>query len=102
MDRTLTVEQRAEVARTVTKDNWQVINWGVVDYVGTPSGTGGWGPTFDGDDDERLQALALVEWLAEYAFMGRISALRFLEAIKDKNIPALELLAHSLITGEEK
>lgn len=99
----MTPEQRARIAREVTGDDWQVINWGVADYVGTRSGTGTWDPDFNGDSEDRLQALALVEWLAD-----RIEALpaghrRFskmdelLIAINKRDLPALLQLALELL-----
>ncbi len=110
MDRTLTVEQRAELARAVMCQDFEEDG----DCARTPSGYnyngdryGGnvWNPGYDPDQWQKL-----IEWMCKYvqsrplAIMGSERHIldQMAEHVSKSDAEALELLAHSLITGEEK
>jgi hypothetical protein len=114
----LTVEQIAKVASAVTGQDWEVIDGAVSRFVEHGDGqsqNGGWLyywiPKFandqDGDAECCMQALALVEWLADhgaritdYDTLVRLASEAF-SAITRRDIPALESLVHELLEKKD-
>jgi hypothetical protein len=109
----LTVEQRAKVASEVTGKLCVPAEDGVIWHKRYSADQFRWGPEMSGNYVaawQRSQALALVEWLAgEITKMvgfspnskerreGRSYERKWRVAIKDRDIPALESLAHELL-----
>jgi len=104
---TLSIEKRAEVARAVTKIPYEVVG---LNTILSPAHTDTqwqryWFPSFS-DQDGRLQALALVEWLADRIEKMPAGARRFnrldsfLIALTQRDTAALESLCSELLSEQ--
>ena len=103
----LTIEQRAEVAKAVSGRRVKIRSDNSI-WVGGICASVPYTPMFGSDPQSRSQALALVEWLAdriiELSFAGVDASeiavkaeCEMMDAIHERNAGKLESLAHTLL-----